>query len=55
MVGNDHDSSRLVVFEANSLNPCRAQRLSDEDLEVLVPFDDVDLLALELVDHLAHP
>ncbi len=52
MIG-DHDFGRPLVFvEAHFLDSRRAQSLSDEALGVVAPFDDVDLLAPQLVDDL---
>ena len=55
MVGHDDLGNHLFVVETYLLHPGRAQRLSDEGRLVFPPLDDIDLLAAQLVDHLAHP
>ena len=55
MVGHDDLGNHLFVVETHLFHPGRAQRLSNEGRLVFPPLDDVDLLAAQLVDHLAYP
>ena len=55
MVGHNHLGNTLFGMEANLTDPGRRQRLRHEVMEVVGERDDVDLLASQLVHHLAHP
>ena len=58
MVGDDDNSGALLfalIIEPNLLHPRWAERFGDEPCRVVIPFNDVDLLTLELVHDLAHP
>ena len=54
VIRHDHLGSSLVLIEAHVLDPRRAERFGDEALRIGSPFDDVDLLASQLVDDLPH-
>ena len=55
MIRHYHNRSALLfalLVESNLLHACWTQRLGNEPCRVLIPLDDVNLLALELIDNL---
>src|SRR5690606_34344194 len=51
VVGNDDLDAALVLVEHNAAHRRRLQCVDDESRGVLAPRDDIDLLALQLLDH----
>ena len=51
VVGNDDLDPALFLVDDDAADGRRLERVDDEGREVLRPRDDVDLLALELLDH----
>src|SRR4029079_8685675 len=55
LVVGDHDLDPALFLVDDDAADCRGlERVDDEGREVLAPRDDVDLLALELLDHRLH-
>ena len=51
VVGHDHLDPALLLVDDDAADGRRLERVDDEGREVLAPRDDVDLLALQLLDH----
>ena len=50
VVGNDHLDAALFLVDDDAADGRRLERVDDEGRGVLAPRDDVDLLALQLLD-----
>ena len=55
VVGNDDLDPALFLVDDDAADGRRLERVDDEGREVLAPRDDVDLLALKLLDHRLDP
>src|SRR6185503_1359235 len=55
IVGHHHLDPALFLVDDDSADSRRLERVDDERRRVLAPRDDVDLLALELLDHRLDP
>src|SRR5690606_32961168 len=55
VVGDDHLDPALLLVDDYAADGCRLERVDDEGRGILAPRNDVDLLALEFLDHRLDP